>query len=180
MAAQPEQRWLLTLIRTVHSAIFMVMLSAIGWFVATGVTGRRDRSVAVAAGLVAIESGVFLANSGVCPLTPLAERYGARRGGVSDIFLPDALARTIPLWATTLVAIGAILHIRGVLLSIRRGNPSSVPDAEADVGVLPLSGGSPRDRSRRTATRVPGFGPSASAIDGLSDEGLPHRGRGPQ
>ena len=97
-------------IRAVHSAVFLVMLSAIAWLVATGLSGRRDRSVAAAGGLVAIESGVFIANRGVCPLTPLAERYGARRGSVSDIFLPDALARTIPVWATSLVFVGMGLH----------------------------------------------------------------------
>ena len=64
------------------------MLSAICWLVATGLAGRRDRSVAIAATLVAVESVVFVANRGVCPLTPLAERHGASRGGVSDIFLP--------------------------------------------------------------------------------------------
>lgn len=119
-ASDGQARWTLTTIRVVHSAIFLVMLSAIGWLVATGITGRRDRSVALASGLVALESGVFLANAGVCPLTPLAEHYGARRGAVSDIFLPEALARTIPIWATPLVVIGIILHVRGVLVA-RRG-----------------------------------------------------------
>ena len=69
--------------------------------------------MAVAGTLVALEGAVFVANRGVCPLTPLAERYGANRGGVSDIFLPDAVARTIPLWSTTLIAIGVVLHLRG-------------------------------------------------------------------
>jgi hypothetical protein len=63
--------------------------------------------------MVAAESLVFVANRGVCPLTPLAERHGAARGSVSDIFLPDVVARTIPIWATTLVAIAVGLHARG-------------------------------------------------------------------
>lgn len=105
----------LAAIRVFHSAVFLVMLAAIGWLVRTGIGNRRDRSVAVAAGLVAIESAVFAANDGVCPLTPLAERRGARRGGVSDIFLPDSLARTIPVWATALVVLGVGLHLDGIL-----------------------------------------------------------------
>jgi hypothetical protein len=109
----------LTVIRAVHSAIFVVQLASIGWLVATGLMDRRDRSVALAGGLVAAEAVVFLANDGVCPLTPLAERYGARRGGVSDIFLPDVLARTIPIWATTLIAVAAGLHVRGVVGRLR-------------------------------------------------------------
>jgi hypothetical protein len=103
---------MLVTIKAVHSAIFLVMLSAIGWLLATGLMGRRDRSVAVAGALVAAESVVFLVNGGRCPLTPLAEHYGARRGGVSDIFLPDVVARTIPIWATSAVAVAVVLHLR--------------------------------------------------------------------
>jgi hypothetical protein len=95
-----RHRWLLTTIRAIHSAIFLVMLSAIPWLVATGITGRRDRSVVAAGVLVAIESGVFLAN-----------------GGVSDIFLPDTLARTIPIWASALVVLGTVLHVRREVLA---------------------------------------------------------------
>jgi hypothetical protein len=106
---------ILVLIRGTHSAIFLVELAAIAWLVLTGIAGRRDRSTAVAAVLVAGEAAVFLANDGVCPLTPLAERHGARRGGVSDIFLPDLVARTIPVWSTALIALAAALHVRAWL-----------------------------------------------------------------
>jgi hypothetical protein len=105
----------LFLIRAVHSAVFLVELWAILWLVLTGALGRGGRSVRVAGLLVAGESVVFVANRGVCPLTPLAERYGAEQGGVSDIFLPDALARTIPLWTIPLVVLGACLHARALV-----------------------------------------------------------------
>jgi hypothetical protein len=104
--------WGLVAIKTVHTAVFLVMLSAIGWLVATGLAGRRDRTVAVAATLVAAEAAVFVVNRGVCPLTPLAERHGASRGGVSDIFLPDRVAQSIPIWATSLVVAAVLLHLR--------------------------------------------------------------------
>lgn len=99
-------------IKTVHTAIFGVELASIGWLVVTGLRGRRDRTVALAAGTVAIEAGVFRAHDRVCPITPLAERLGAARGGVSDIFLPDVVARTIPIWSTALVVLAALLHAR--------------------------------------------------------------------
>jgi hypothetical protein len=102
----------LTIVRAVHSGVFLVELAAILRLVLTGITGRRDRSVVLAGGLVAAEAAVFVANSGVCPLTPLAERLGAGRGSVSDIFLPDAMARTIPTWSSALVALGIALHVR--------------------------------------------------------------------
>jgi len=109
----------LATIQAVHSVIFWAELGSIVWLVVTGVTGRRDRSVGVAAALVAIESGVFIANDRVCPLTPLAERFGARSGSVSDIWLPDVVARTVPYWTVPLVAVGAALHARGIVVSRR-------------------------------------------------------------
>ena len=99
--------------------MFLVMLSAIAWLVLSGARGRRDRTVALAGGLVATESVVFVLNRGVCPLTPLAERYGAERGGVSDIFLPGAVARTTPIWATGLMLLGVGLHVRAWLRHAR-------------------------------------------------------------
>jgi hypothetical protein len=106
-------------VRLVHTTVFLVELSAILWLVVSGLFGRRDRSVGVAAGLVAIEVGVFVANEGVCPLTPLTERLGATRGSVSDIFLPDAVARTIPFWSSGLVALAAVLHARSATKKAR-------------------------------------------------------------
>ena len=112
-SAPAEGDWpRLTAIRAVHSGIFLVELASIVWLVLTGLVGRRDRTVAIAAVLVAGETAVFLANDGVCPLTPLAEAYGAEDGRVSDIFLPERLARTIPFWSSALVALGALLHLR--------------------------------------------------------------------
>lgn len=104
----------LVVVRAVHSGVFLVELAAILWLVISGILGRRDRTVAVAGTLVAVEAAVFVANSGVCPLTPLAERLGARRGSVSDIFLPDPIARTTPIWSSALVALGIALHLRGL------------------------------------------------------------------
>lgn len=104
-------------VKTVHTAVFLVELSSILWLVVTGLVGRRDRTVAVAAGAVAIEAAVFIANDRVCPLTPLTERLGATRGSVSDIFLPEGVARTIPLWSTALVVFAALCHARSAIAS---------------------------------------------------------------
>ena len=105
----------LTAVRALHSAIFLIELAAILWLVVSGLLGRRDRATAVAAALVAGEAAVFVANAGVCPLTPLAESLGAESGSVSDIFLPDRVARTIPIWSSALVAAGIALHARGMV-----------------------------------------------------------------
>ena len=101
--------------RAIHTAIFGVELAAIGWLVVSGFVGRRDRSVGLAALAVTAEAAVFIANDGVCPLTPLTERLGAERGSVSDIFLPDAVARTIPIWSSALLAVAVVTHARSFL-----------------------------------------------------------------
>lgn len=102
-------------VRAIHTAIFGIELAAIGWLVVSGLMGRRDRSVGLAAVAVAAEAAVFIANDGVCPLTPLTERLGAERGSVSDIFLPDVVARTIPLWSSVLLVVAAVAHARSFL-----------------------------------------------------------------
>ena len=104
-------------LKTVHTMIFAGELSAILWLVASGLLGRRDRTVGIAAAAVAAEAAVFLANDGVCPITPLTERMGANHGAVSDIFLPDALARTTPMWSTALLVVAALLHLRSWVVS---------------------------------------------------------------
>lgn len=101
-------------LKTAHTAIFAGELSAILWLVVSGLVGRRDRTVGIAAAAVAAEAAVFLANDGVCPITPLTERLGAAHGSVSDIFLPDAVARTIPTWSTALLVIAGLLHMRAL------------------------------------------------------------------
>jgi hypothetical protein len=102
-------------LKTVHTVIFAGELCAILWLVLSGLVGRRDRTVGIAMAAVAAETAVFLANDGVCPITPLTERFGAARGSVSDIFLPDAVARTIPVWSTALVVIAGLLHLRALV-----------------------------------------------------------------
>ena len=104
-------------LKTIHTVIFAAELSAILWLVVSGLVGRRDRTVGVAAAMVAGEVAVFLANDGVCPITPLTERMGAAHGSVSDIFLPDRMARTTPIWSSALLLVAGLLHVRSLVAS---------------------------------------------------------------
>jgi hypothetical protein len=110
-------------LKVVHTVVFLGELAAIAWLVVSGLLGRRDRTVAFAASAVAIEAAVYLANDRVCPLTPLTERLGASRGGVSDIFLPARVARTIPIWSTALVLWAVVLHVGAMSRTARRLRP---------------------------------------------------------
>jgi hypothetical protein len=52
-------------------------------------------------GLLLLESIVLALSGWTCPLTILAERQGAARGSVADIFLPGWLAdRIFPICGT--------------------------------------------------------------------------------
>ncbi len=124
---EPSHPVAIVALKSIHTVIFAGELSAILWLVASGLLGRRDRSVAIAALAVAVESAVFVANDGVCPITPMTERMGAAHGSVSDIFLPDVLARTTPIWSSILLVIAGLLHLRalsGAQVSVR---PSDRP-----------------------------------------------------
>jgi hypothetical protein len=79
----------LSLIKALHTVIFASVGSAIGLFVWDGLRRRPGRRAAIALGIVLTESAVYASNNQVCPLTPLAEKLGAERGSVADIFLPD-------------------------------------------------------------------------------------------
>ena len=83
-------------VKSIHTAVFVGELMSSAWLVISGLVGRRDRTVALAAAAVAAEATVFCGNDRVCPLTPLTERLGAAHGQVTGIFLPDRVARTIP------------------------------------------------------------------------------------
>lgn len=104
-------------IKAVHSLIFFVLQSTICYLFYKGVRGEPDRRAAVAAVVVGAECAVYAGNRFRCPLTGLAEKYGAERGSVTDIFLPGWLARNIanfyaPLYAYALMLLGFSLWQR--------------------------------------------------------------------
>jgi hypothetical protein len=103
----------LVAIKGVHTAVFASVAAALGVFVWEGLRRRGGRRAAVALGIALGETAVYASNNQVCPLTPLAEALGAEDGSVADIFLPDRLARRIPLLGATALVIGLVLQLRG-------------------------------------------------------------------
>lgn len=102
----------LTAIKAIHTAIFFSiasMVAAIAW---DGIRERPHRRTAVAAAIALGESAIYGSNNRVCPLTPLAEDLGAENGSVTDIFLPEAISRLIPVVAGTALGVGVILNVR--------------------------------------------------------------------
>jgi hypothetical protein len=78
---------------------------------------KRGRRAAVAGAVVAGESLIFVANGFRCPLTKVAVKLGAERGGVTDIFLPRWFAHNLPAIHAPLLVLVAGLHLRNIRLN---------------------------------------------------------------
>jgi hypothetical protein len=105
----------LAAIRAVHTVIFASVAAAIALFVWDGVRQAPRRRAALALGIAVAETGIYLSNNQVCPLTPLAEDLGAESGAVVDLFLPAWAARNIPLVGSAALLVGLTLHARAML-----------------------------------------------------------------
>lgn len=79
--------------------------------VGSGVSGYVGIWLYVAAILVAIETLVFLGNGMTCPLTQLAQKYGAEKGWAFDTFLPERATRYTFRVFGTLLVIGIVLLV---------------------------------------------------------------------
>ncbi len=79
-----------------------------------GFAGRSDRRAGVAAAVVTSESLIFVGNGLRCPMTQLAERIGAEKGSVTDIYLPDWFARNLPAIHVPLILLAVLLHARNL------------------------------------------------------------------
>lgn len=97
---------ILTVIRVLHTVIYLVMVAAILVLLCAGATGYESQLVWVAVGLLAAETVVFVGNGLKCPLTELAVRYGATTGRVFDTFLPERATRYTFRFFGSLMVIG--------------------------------------------------------------------------
>lgn len=108
------RRRALMALKTAHTMIWALVETAMAYLIVSGVRGSTDRKTIVAAGLVAAESAVFLANGARCPLTSTAESLGAESGSVTDIYLPRWLAHNLPVIHVPLIGLAVFLHVRNL------------------------------------------------------------------
>lgn len=88
-------------IKIVHTVIFWILSLCVLYALFSGIADRITTGTWVAVGLLLLESIVLAVSGWTCPLTILAEREGALRGSVADIFLPKWLAdRIFPICGT--------------------------------------------------------------------------------
>jgi hypothetical protein len=123
LASVIPPRWrdeALVAIKAIHTIIFASVFAAVLTTLWDGIRGAPRRRTGVAGGIVLTETALYLSNNQVCPLTPLAEEFGAARGSVVDMFLPAALARRTPLVAGSAAILALVLNLRALA---RRGPP---------------------------------------------------------
>jgi hypothetical protein len=100
-------------IKMIHTLIFWVLSLCVIYSLLSGILGHITVWTWVAVGLVLVESVILMLSGWTCPLTLLAERLGAVRGSVADLFLPMWLANQIfPVCGTTFVVAIALLLFR--------------------------------------------------------------------
>jgi len=106
----------LTLVRAVHTVIYVVMASASLVVLYAGVTGAHGPWLWIACGLVAVETLVFVASGWKCPLTAIAVKYGATKDGGFDTFFPERITRyTFRVFGPLIVLAFVLLAGRGWL-----------------------------------------------------------------
>ena len=101
----------LTIIKTIHTLIWAVFVSIIGYVLWSGLTGNITVYSWLAAGTVILEGGTLALFKGKCPLTVIAERYTKPVNDNFDIYLPNWLARYNKLIFTTIYCAGLALML---------------------------------------------------------------------
>jgi hypothetical protein len=96
------------LIKFVHSILFWLMVFCLFYILYCAATGKYDWTLLAAVGIIILEGLSLVFNHWECPLTTLAEKYGAKKGSVTDIFLPNWCARNVFKFFTVLFTIEII------------------------------------------------------------------------
>ena len=81
------------IIKLIHSIIFFFMVACLAYILYCAIVRRYDWTLLFALAAICVEGLVLLLNSGKCPFTGLARKYGDPNGTVTDLFLPEWCAR---------------------------------------------------------------------------------------
>jgi hypothetical protein len=101
-------------VKAIHTLAWFSIEACMVYVLYAGFARRSDRRAGIAAAVVAAESLIFAGNGFRCPLTQVAERLGAERGSVTDIYLPRWFARNLPAIHVPLIGLAGFLHARNL------------------------------------------------------------------
>jgi hypothetical protein len=102
----------LFIIKFIHSTIFWWQVFCLSYLLFACIFRIFNVLTLIGIASILINGILLLANKGRCPFTTLAENQGAGKGSVTDIFLPDCIARNIfrvsfPFFITELIVLAA-------------------------------------------------------------------------
>lgn len=101
----------LVAIKAFHTAVFFSIASLVLLFAWDGLRQRPSRRTGIAAAVALAEALAYASNNQVCPLTPLAEEFGAESGSVVDIFLPGWMSERIPPISGAVLLVGLAANL---------------------------------------------------------------------
>ncbi|MDM7990702.1 hypothetical protein [Arthrobacter sp. zg-Y877] len=108
---------LLRAVKAFHTFAWVTIEGCMLYVLVSGVRKRSDQTVGIAATVVAAETLVFTSNGFHCPLTAVARDLGDSTGSVTDIYLPQWLARNLPAIHVPLIIAAVVLHWRNISAS---------------------------------------------------------------
>ena len=95
-------------IKFIHSILFWLMVFCLFYTLYCAITSRYDGTLLLAVGIIILEGLSLAFNHWRCPLTTLAEKYGAENGAVTHLFMPKLCARYVFKFSAVLFAIEII------------------------------------------------------------------------
>ena len=99
----------LFVIKLIHSIVFFFVAACLIYLLYCGITKTYNWALFLAISAILINGSALLLNQGRCPLTTLAEKHGAEKGSVTDIFLPTWMVRNVFRVSTVLFSAELVL-----------------------------------------------------------------------
>lgn len=96
------------IIKSIHSILFLLMVFCLFYVLYCAIVGTYNWTLLAAMGFIIVDGLSIVLNHGRCPLTTLAEKYGAENGAVTNIFMPMWCARYVFKFFMVLFAIEVI------------------------------------------------------------------------
>ena len=103
-------------IKFIHSLFFLLMVFSLFYTLFCCITGTYNWTLIAAMVIILLDGLSIALNRGRCPLTTLAEKYGAENGAVTHLFIPMFMARYVFKFFTVLFAVEIVWLGLGYLL----------------------------------------------------------------
>ena len=106
----------LTLIKTIHTMIWLFFNVVIFYLLYSVIANKIDKWVWICIGLIVLEGILLLIYKKVCPVTLIARKYSNSRKDNFDIYIPNWLARYNKEIYTVIVLIAIAILIYSLII----------------------------------------------------------------